>query len=288
MLIERNKDFSRPAVLEFLEGRTLCSASDPYPVRDGSLSGSFTSRIPQTSSVGDGLDLKLKIQNTTNTLREGSVDLTFVLFPFVDASTAPEAELGDPVIASLDNMQLSLKPHASTIFKTKGTIPENLDYGSYWVAAAVNPGGSVAAGADYGPTVGATVTFVGYSKVDLTTFKVTGKKASDGSNAAFVNGVFTNSGLSAADGTVTLNFYAAQSTNVSDADILITQKSVDLDVKARKKKSFKFEIDSPTGGTVPAGTYYLRVEIDRSNLAVDVGQQTTANKFSSKPIALGR
>lgn len=287
------------AFIDELEARQMFAGEGelaPYDPYQGTLMGQFTSRVPLAVTGGGKITLALKVTNITNEVQRGLIDLTFVLDKVslrtgtdgVTRRDLPKADKFDPRILEMPNVTLDLKPKKSQVFKFNTTLPVTLPVDEYWIAVAVDQGGSVAAGRGFGSTIGAapTVYTPGFSDVTVKSFNISLKKNAQGVTSGTIKALLKNFGNYQATGNVTLKVYAAANDQASSSDTFVTQQTVTLsNLKAKgTSKTISIAFDRPN--SLPAGSYFIRIELIRTELPADTDDSSNRNVFTRKKVPL--
>lgn len=296
-LPEELEDVTNGRLIEGLEDRRMLAgdgAVAPYNPYQGKLVGQFVSKVPRGVIGGSTIPVALKVTNTTTEAQQGLIDLTFVLDKLTQSAGSdgvvrndlPRADKFDPVLVQRTNVMLDLKPKGSQIFRFNATVPVSITQDLYWVAVAIDQGGFIAAGRGFGATIGAAVTVYspGFTDVTARNFSISLKKQAAGVTGS-VRVALTNFGNMAATGNVTVKVYAAARNMVSSTDAFISQQTVTLEnLKPGKNKSLSIAFDKPSA--LPAGNYFIRIEIVRTGLPNDRDSSDNRNLFTRKTVPL--
>ncbi len=307
----------KPVVLETLEGRQLFFASptEPYPVTNAILKGQFVSAVPKVAVAGTTLPIWFKIINPSNQPQSGLIDLTFVLdsakntlikaratdLSISTQTPAVGKSSPGPAVTTQADVSLNIKPHGSQVFKFTGTLPDNgeIKTGSYYYfCCSVDSGGAIAAGTGYEATIiGSGVpTYVplAVEDVNISSFHFS---LNPRTNVGVFTGNLTNFGQNAnvaATGSVALSLFASVANSFSGQQydpsqvtaLTLTPTSVTLK-SLGIGRSMRVTIKIAVPASLPAGTYYLGVNVDRTSaLPGSPGISSVLYHFSNTQIAI--
>jgi hypothetical protein len=279
------------AMIEPLESRRLFAVGPatpqptdtPYPVASGVLTGQFTSRVPFTVIGGETLDVAIRFRNTSREAQRGLVDITFVLDAFTPGR-GPQADRFDPVIGRLQGALVRIGGKGAQTFRLKALVPLDLPAGQYFVAASVDPAGEVAQGRGFAATVGAAVTTYirPFSDVTIDTFNVN-RFTRNGIPQGSISARLRNFGNAATSGSITLRFSLTTSRelNAPATASLVDQSVLLTNLRPNRTQSVRIPFVTPPG--LPAGTYFLRIDLVRSGLPIDADFGENRTLFSNRP-----
>lgn len=256
----------------------------PYNPYLGMLIGQLTSRTPAVLTGTRPLKLTLRLTNTTQIPQQGRIDLTYVISPNA------VADKFDPIVLQAKDLTLNLKPRGRQSFSHTGIVPNNLPEGEYFIVAAVDQGGMINAGnaLQQSLPVSRPVVIQGRTDVTIGSFSLRFRKPPSVGmpQTGVLSGSLRNFGNIAANGSAVIRVFATASRNPSVNDIPVTSTVVEVkNLSGSRRNSFRLVFETPS--TLPPGEYFIRIEVDRTQLPNDLNAANNRNVFTSRPVRLG-